>query len=318
MLNHQPVRKTNRRSRGASPRSHLLDVRLRTSTVRRHRHQFIGKWLLNIVLLVSLGAASFFGVRTALDRFFFSNADYTLKRINLDLDNILTREELLTETGLHEGVNIFSVDLARLEKTLKAIPQVHTVRIERELPDQIAITLEAREPVAWVAAEGDTGDTAASEKSMLVDDTGYLMRPRHIQPEYFHLPIIYGVKSDNIQDGEPLSNEDLRVALALIDTTARHPESLLRIRTLDISKGYCIDVVNDRNAHILFSSEDFEGQLARLQQLLAHCEETGRNLESVNLMVKRNTPVRFIVAAAPEVTGKSLPGSSSNQKTRRN
>jgi len=321
MLNHQPIRKTNRRSRGASPRSHLLDVRLRTSTVRRHRHQFIGKWLFNIILLVSLGTASFFGVRTALDRFFFSNADYTLTRINLELDEILTREELMAETGLHEGVNIFSVDLAKLEKTLKAIPQVETVRIERELPNQIAIALEAREPVAWVAAEGDTGegDTTASEKSMLVDDTGYLMRPRHIRPEYFHLPIIYGVKSDNIKDGEPLSNEDLRIALALIDTTARHPESLLRIRTLDISKGYCIDVVNDRNAHILFSSEDFEGQLVRLQQLLSHCEETGRNLESVNLMVKRNTPVRFIVAAAPPVTtGKVLPGSSSNQKTRRN
>lgn len=319
MLNHHPVRKTNRRSRGAAQRSHLLDVKLRTSTVRRHRSQFIGKWVFNIVLLASLGAASFFGIRTGLDRFFFSNAEYTLNRISLDLDNILTREELLAETGLHEGVNIFSVDLAHVEKVLKSIPQVQTVRIERELPDQISIVLEAREPVAWVAAEGETGDVTASEKSLLVDKSGYLIRPRHIQPEYFHLPVIYGVKSDNIQEGEPLSNEDLRLALALIDTTAQHPESLLRIRTLDISKGYCIDVVNDRNAHILFAAEDFEKQLERLQQLLTHCEDTGRTLESVNLMVKRNTPVRFVVAAAPETTGKSVPGpSSTTQKTRRN
>jgi cell division protein FtsQ len=318
MLNNQPIRKTNRRSRGASPRSHLLDVRLRTSTVRRQRHQFISKWVFNIVLLVSLGAASFFGIRIALDRFFFSNAEYTLNRINLNLDNILTRDELTAETGLHEGVNIFSVDLARLEKVLKAIPQVQTVKIERELPDQISVTLEARDPVAWVAAVGDTGDVTASEKSLLVDDTGFLMRPRHIQPEYFHLPVIYGVKSDNIQVGEPLSNEDLHTALSLIDMVGRHPESLLHIRTLDISRGYCIDVVNDRNAHLIFGVEDFEAQLARAQQLLANCEETGRNLESVNLMVKRNTPVKFVVASVPEVTAKSLPGSASNQKTRRN
>lgn len=317
MLNRQPVRKPNRRARGASPRSHLLDVQLRTSTVRRRRHEFIGRWLFNIILIASLGVASFFGIRAALDRFFFSNADYTLNRVSLDLDNILTREEALNETGLHEGVNIFSVDLARVEKVLKAIPQVDTVRIERELPDQISITLTARDPIAWVAAEGESGDPTASEKSLLVDATGYLMRPRHIQPEYFHLPVIYGVKSDNIRDGEPLSSQDLRVAISLVETVGRHPESLLRIRTLDISKGYCIEVVNDRNAHILFAAEDFESQLGRLQQLLAHCEETGRNLESVNLMVKRNTPVRFIVAAAPETPGKTSPGTST-PKTRRN
>jgi len=317
MLNRQPVRKPNRRARGVSPRSHLLDVQLRTSTVRRRRHEFIGRWLFNIILIASLGVASFFGIRAALDRFFFSNADYTLNRVALDLDNILTREEALNETGLHEGVNIFSVDLARVEKVLKAIPQVETVRIERELPDQISITLTARDPIAWVAAEGESGDPTASEKSLLVDATGYLMRPRHIQPEYFHLPVIYGVKSDNIRDGEPLSSQDLRVAISLVEMVGRRPESLLRIRTLDISKGYCIEVVNDRNAHILFAAEDFENQLARLQQLLAHCEETGRNLESVNLMVKRNTPVRFIVAAAPETPGKTSSGTSTT-KTRRN
>lgn len=317
MHSRQPVRKPNRRARGASSHSHVLDVQLRTSTVRRRRHEFIGRWLFNIILIASIGVASFFGIRAGLDRFFFSNADYTLNRIVLDLDDILTREETLAETGLHEGVNIFSVDLAHVEKVLKAIPQVETVRIERELPDQITIILTARDPIAWVAAEGETGDATASEKSLLVDATGYLMRPRHIRPEHFHLPVIYGVKSDNIRDGEPLSSQDLKVALSLIDTTSRRPESLLRIRTLDISKGYCIDVVNDRNAHILFAAEDFENQLARLQQLLAHCEETGRNLESVNLMVKRNTPVRFVVAAAPEIPAKGSPGAPTT-KTRRN
>lgn len=312
------ARPANRRSRHASPRAHLLDVQIRTSTARRQRNEKVGKWVFNLVLLGSVSVAAVLGLKTGLDKFFFQNADYTLKRISLDLDNILTREEALEETGLREGENIFSVDLAKVEAKLKAIPQVASVHVERELPDHIAVTMTSRDPVAWVAAPGETGDVTASEKSMLVDATGYLMRPRHIQPEYFHLPVIYGVKSDDVQDGELLANEDLRVALNLIQTVYSRPESLLRIRTLDISKGYSITVVNDQNAHIVFAAANFDEQLAHLQKLLQHCEESGRTLEKVNLMVKRNTPVTFVVASAPpEVTQKSQPIGTS-PKTRRN
>lgn len=318
MLRQQPVRKVNRRARGGSARTHVLDVRIRTSTARRRRQETISKWVVSLFFVVAIGAGAIFGVRAALDRFFFNNADYTLNRITFDLDSILTREEALEATGLHEGINIFSVDLNKVEATFRAMPQVQDVRIKRELPDHLAVTVTAREPVAWVAAEGESGDPTASEKALLADASGYLMRPRHILPEYYHLPVIYGVKSDNIRDGESLSSEDLRLALLLIDTVARHPESLLRIRTLDISRGYCIEVVNDANARILFANTDFENQLIRVQQLLTHCAESGRALESVNLMVKRNTPVTFIASAPPELPTKTKGPTAPTSKTRRN
>ncbi len=318
MLRHQPIRKVNRRGRSGSARKHVLDVRIRTSTARRRRQETVSKWVITLLMVVTLGAGAVFGVRAALDRFFFSNPDYTLHRITFDLDNILTREEALAATGLHEGINIFSVDLGQIETLFRTMPQVQDVRIKRELPDHLAISITAREPVAWVAAEGETGDPTASEKSLLADASGYLMRPRHILPEYYHLPVIYGVKSDNIRDGESLSSEDLRQALALIDTVSRHPESLLHIRTLDISRGYCIEVVNDGNARILFANGDFEKQLGNLQQLLVHCSESGRTLESVNLMVKRNTPVTFVAAAPPELPSKGKGPTAPAPKTRRN
>ena len=309
-------RRSNRRSRSVSPRDHLLDVQIRTSTARRRRNELVGRWIFNILLVASIGAASFFGIRAALDRFFFHNVEYTLNRISLDLDGIMTREEILAETGIAEGVNIFSVDLGKVEATLKAIPEVQDVRIARELPDHLSIALTARQPVAWIAAEGETGDVTASERSLLVDEAGFLMKVRHVKPEFFQLPVIYGVKSDNIRNGEPLHSEDLRLALTLLATAQKQPESLLHIRTLDISKGYCIDVINDRNARITFAAGDFEEQLQRLQKLLAYCEETERPLQSVNLMVKRNTPVTFLVASAPVMP--ATKAASSGTKTRRN
>jgi POTRA domain, FtsQ-type/Cell division protein FtsQ/DivIB, C-terminal len=244
-----------------------------------------------------------------------------LRRISFELDEILTRDEALAVTGLREGVNIFSVDFAKVEAALREIPQVQDVRLARKLPDQIDVSITARRPIAWVAAPGETGDPSASEKSLLVDAGGFLMRPRHIMPEYFHLPAIYGAKSDNVRDGEPLPGEDLRLAVRLIETVARHPNSLLHIRAIDVSRGYCLEVVNDANARILFGTGDFEEQLARLQQLLAHCNETGRSLERVNLMVKRNTPVNFVAVANPlpeDPVAIPAPSAQPTPKTRRN
>ena len=232
----------------------------------------------------------------ALDKFFFSNPDYTLKHVTLELDSVMTREEALAETGIREGDNIFRVDLANAEKALRAVPQVGDVCIERRLPDHISITVTARHPVAWVAPIEKDADPFDPEKSLLVDDAGFLMKPRIIQPEFYHLPVIYGVQSDNIRDGEPLHNEDLHRALALLDEVARHPECLLNIRSMNISKGYCVEVVSDRKARVTFSTEDYSEQLGRLRQLLEHCRDTGRELDSVNLMVRRNTPVTGVMA----------------------
>jgi cell division septal protein FtsQ len=323
MTNQGPPRRVNRRLRNTLSRAHLLDVRMRTATSRRRRRETILRWIFNILLVAGIGTAAFFGIRISLDKFFFKNTEYTLRRISFELDEILTREEALAATSLREGVNIFAVDLGKIESALRAIPQIQDVRIERKLPDEINISIAARRPVAWVAAEGEKGDPSASEKSLLLDGSGFLLRPRRIVPEYYHLPVIYGVKGDNVRNGEVHPADDLRLALQLLETVSRHPESLLRIRTIDVSRGYRIEVVNDTNARILFGTSDFEEQLARLQQLLAHCDESGRDLETVNLMVKRNTPVTFVASATPPpeipvAPAVPVPPPQPTPKTRRN
>lgn len=284
---------------GPPRRKHLLDVKVRAATARRQRRQFFGGIFWRLALVVVLCAAGWLGIGTALDKFFFANPEYTLRRITTELDGVMTREEALHEAGIREGDNIFRIDLAAASRALREVPQVETVVIERHLPDTLSVTLTARRAVAWVAPPDRNADPFDPERGLLVDANGFLMRPRLVQPEYFHLPVIYGVQSENIRDGEPLPNEDLRRALLLIAAVERTPGTPWRIRSMDIAKGYCFEVTSDRNALITFAPEDFESQLARLARLLEYCTETGRELETVNLMVRRNTPVTFVLAQAP-------------------
>jgi cell division septal protein FtsQ len=295
-------RTNNRRLATRSRRSdQLLEVQVRSSTARRRRRQFVWRWTFRLIFLALLAAGSFYGVREGLDRFFFNNPDYNLARINMELDGVMTREEALAETGLREGENIFRVNLADVESVFRALPEVQDVTISRGLPDRIDIKVTTRRPVAWVAPADEIGDPTASERALLVDDAGIMMRPRRLTPEHYHLPVIYGVNLDNLHKGEPLDSADLKVALDFLSTLNQKADSLLKVRTLNISRGYSLEVINDENARIIFASSDFDQQLDRLQQLLLHCAESGRVLDSVNLMVKRNTPVTFVVAAMPEV-----------------
>jgi len=298
-------RPRNRRIRRSGSADYVLEVTTRSSSARRRRRLRVLTWCVRLVALAVLGVGAYVGVREGLDRFFFSNPDYTLRTINLELDGILGREEALETTGLREGLNIFEVDLAALDASLRRISMVRQVAIERTLPDTLSIRLESRDPVAWVAAPGESGDPSASADSLLVDVGGSLMRPRTIHPEFLHLPAIYGVSGETVVEGSRSDHDGLRHALALLDAVTKFPESLLRIRSIDASRDYRLDVVNDAHARIIFDLDDYPGQLARLQKLLLHCAETGRQLESVNLMVRRNTPVKFVVAAADPLPGPS-------------
>jgi hypothetical protein len=67
----------------------------------------------------------------------------------------------------------------------------------------------------------------------------------------------------------------------------------MTIRSLDLSREYCAVVTDDTGAHYTFGEENLSAQLERLQKLVAHCQETGRQIEAANLILEHNTPVTF-------------------------
>lgn len=285
----------------------VLNVKMRAATARRKRQRlFMGLSAGVLALLLFCGTA-WLGIGIVLDRFFFSNPAYTVSSMELDLDGILTPGDFRAESGLAEGLNIFKIDIAAADRQLRAIPMVEDVSIERILPDRVRATLVSRVPVAWVSVGGNPGEPYDPASMMLVDASGFLMRPRLIPAEFHSLPVIHGVDTAGVMEGNALQHDDLKKALALLDEAASRPESLLRIRSLDISRGYCIDALTDHNARVRFGTAGFDTQLDKLERLLVHCRDTGRELDSVNLMVAKNTPVKFVMASLPEKAAKALP-----------
>ena len=94
---------------------HLLDVKVRSRKAAQHRSAkgTCGSFPSG-TCSPHLCAAIYAGTREGARRLFFENPDYTVKTIELQTDGTLQREQILNAADLHEGENIFRVNLARV------------------------------------------------------------------------------------------------------------------------------------------------------------------------------------------------------------
>src|ERR1044072_9997319 len=102
---------------------HLLDVKVRSRRATQNRLRSAMGLVWKMALFLILCAGGFVGAREAAKRLFFQNPDYQVKTIELQTDGTLQREQLLKAAELHEGENIFSVNLAWVRDRIQQLPQ---------------------------------------------------------------------------------------------------------------------------------------------------------------------------------------------------
>jgi hypothetical protein len=305
---------SNRRIKsGREKRAHnLLEVSTRPHRENRLQIRRRFSVVVKVLLLVGLVEGLAFGGRGLVNRLIWENPSYALADIRVATDGLLTRVQVLELLEVWEGKNIFTVDVAKLKRELDALPQVEKAEIRRYLPDRLEIKIVERQPVAWVAASADV-PLGVGVDSLLVDTRGFVMRTRKVLPEHLALPRIIGVVMEDVAPGQKLPTAEALAALELIKLSVE--DLRWQPRVVDVSKGYCLVVSDDRRAKVTFGFDNIEGQLGRLRQLLDYVEPQNRELQSVNLMLERNIPVVFAPPPAPPTlqvvdpkTGKPKPG----------
>jgi cell division protein FtsQ len=278
---------------------HLLDVKVRSRRVTQHRIRKALVFFSKVALVAMLCSGGYVGAREAARRFFFDNPDYQLKTIELQTDGTLQREQILKTADLHEGKNIFKVNLARVHDQIQQLPQVDEVQVMRKLPSEIDIQVVERKPVAWLTKEEEISDPFVSDAAFLVDARGVLMKEKKLLPEYLGLPLILGCPSESLEPGKIVESPEAKTALELLRLSASSfMQTRFQIREIDISKSYCLLVTDKNHSRVTFGLNDLEEQLQRLEQFLVYCDNTKQELETLNLLVQRNIPATFTKPAA--------------------
>jgi cell division septal protein FtsQ len=273
---------------------HLLDVKVRSRKATQHRIRSAMGLVWRFVLFVILCAGAYAGGREAVRRLFFENPEYHVQTIELQTDGTLQREQVLKAADLHEGSNIFGVNLASVRDRIQQLPQADEVEVVRKLPSEIDIRIVERKPVAWITSETEINDPFASDAAFLVGARGVLMKQKKLLPEYLGLPLIVGCSSESLEVGKTVESPEVKTALELLRLTeSSFLQTRFQIREIDISKNYCLLVTDKNRSRVMFGLNDLEEQLRRLQVFLDYCDNTKQELETLNLVAQRNIPVTF-------------------------
>src|SRR6266496_2178778 len=289
-------RSRNRRVSNVRQRrqQHLLDVRVRSRRATQHRIRRAMGVLCKVILVAALCGAAYAGVREGAKRLLFENSDFQIKTIELQTDGTLQREQVLKAVDLHEGENIFKVNLARVHDSIQQLPQTDEVQVVRKLPGEIDIRVVERKPVAWITSEKEISDPFASDAAFLMDARGVLMKQKKLLPEYLGLPLILGCSSESLEAGKIVESAEAKTALELLRLSERSfLQMRFQIREIDVSKGYCLLVTDKNRARVTLGFNDLQTQLRRLEQFLVYCDDSKQELGTLNLLVQRNIPVTF-------------------------
>jgi len=281
---------------------HLLDVKVRSRSATQYRNRRILVVVSKLALLAAVCGGLYLGLRQSAKHFFFDNPDYRLSEIDVQTDGSLQREQILRTANLHEGENIFRVNLAEVHDLLQQLPQVDEVEVVRKLPSEIDIKLVERRPIAWITRENEISDPFASEGAFLMDARGVLMKEKKLLPEYLGLPLILGCTSESLEAGKVVESYEAKAALELLRLSAgSFMQTRFQIREIDLSKGYCIVITDKNHTRVTFPFENLDAELQRLEQFLVYCDDSKQELATAEVINETIDPAeeRRVMKAIP-------------------
>ena len=278
-------RKKNRRRRGKD-RTAILMVNARMEEKRRERLSRFGVLVLVLAALAGVGWVVVQGGRLAGRLLFSENARYMVRHFEIASDGNHLPASFVRETlNLHDGINLFAVNLRGLREEIETVPLVRRAEIRRILPDTLKIWVVERVAIARI------GDLA-SPYPLTIDRHGVIMG-RSAQAAA--LPIITGAPADRPhRPGAPSPDGGVMLAVELLDHCAadKRLARILRIERIDLSHPEWIDVYIDKGRVGHLSRDSALARLRDFAVAVQESEANGRGWTDFNLTVQANPAVR--------------------------
>lgn len=219
----------------------------------------------------------------AITGFICLRSDYfCLREIVIEGNERLSAEELTTGTGLECGVNIWQIDLRRLERNLRQNRLIKDVKFKRLLPDTLCLTIEEHPAVALLPG----GDTFWE-----IDGNGtVLARTDSISGK--RLPIITGADIGLVGIGEALASEHIVPVLRCLQTKAGKWKEELAEINIGAAGDLTFYTVDGTKIMLGQASDDIDIRLALLEPLLADITATGTAVSHIDLRLPDKPIVR--------------------------
>lgn len=289
-LSFRSRKKSNRKS------NHSLNVRVNSKkSISVRRKIFFLKALKWSAVLAVMGLV-LVGTYRGIDSFLFESPKFSLRHISYETDGDLEKERILKYSGVEIGGNILRINLKEVrQQILDEFPRVREVNIVRDLPSDLSITINERVPVAWLNGIDDIGEEKKNEGGILLDINGHAFLCEGSASRYNFLPVIFSEESLHLEEGQRIHALTVIRGLHLLSNfSTAFQSSSVRLTSLRSETDYSLIGYLNTNAEIIFGLDEIDRQIGDLKLLLNEATRRGKVLAEANVMVKKNTPVKFV------------------------
>ena len=204
---------------------------------------------------------------------------FSIDRIEVSTDGILTEEQILRSARVSTNMNLFAASPSEIRQNLEANPLVARARVARRFPDALRIDVAERVPVA-----------RTGRGNLTLSADGHVMGPRSVRTS---LPLLIGLNDPALAPGD-VSADPLLPDLVAILRTAGEPDLRDRfsIHALDIRDRSRIRMVLSTGEEVFLSPKNYLPKLRQLPVMLSVARERGLEFRSYDMTVDRSYPAR--------------------------
>ena len=193
-------------------------------------------------------------------------------------------EDVRKLTGIMEGKNIFSFQLANAVRQIEFHPWVLRATVTRKLPDRVEIAVTEREPTAL----------AALGWLYYVDQEGHVFK-RVLPGEKLDYPVITGLLLDQVIADQPATEVRIRKAFAVLELAKSSkvlPEAA--ISELHLDPTYGVSLITAREGLCIRLGEgDFAERWQRLERVLVELTGDWAKVETIDLNFQGQATVKL-------------------------
>jgi len=298
-----------KRGNSKSGRKKLLSVKVQTQQSKRERLRWLRSLLALVVAIATIIVVCWQGGGFALNRLVYENESFSVKQLDYRTDGIISLSQLQEWAGVRSGDNLLKLDLLRIKRDIELAPRVKAASVERYLPDTLQVRVAERVPMAqvWAWQRGRLGETKYDCVRLQLDETGHVMSPIDgrfvVTPEdkaEWSLPVVSGInlnKLKSLAPGRSAGLPKLQAALSLIADFRRSTlAGLVDLRVIDLSQPRILRVTTGAGGQVDLSTKHLARQLNRWARIRAHGQKFGLAIETLDLSVTNNVPVRWMLS----------------------
>jgi hypothetical protein len=304
----KPAKRSPAKRKGTD--THVIDYEPESPVIREHeaverrRRGFrTAMWLIAAMIVIGLGWVTW---HEALEK----NSQFLLKSVVVNTEGTLTRQQIVSATGLTEDTNLLTMNLREVRAKIERLPQVKSAVIHRDYHGKLTLDVVQRIPVAWIECPKLKLLEPLSGKGCLIDAEGAPVPCDVITKEYLAMPKLRFPGLSEASPGKPVPDLQVHAALRLMEKLqSRDDDDRTVLEMIEIPNAWSLVAHFGGDAKITFGVDDLDPQLVRFDRFMREARERKWRVATLNLLARINTPVTF--HAPPDVTGLTLADTAS-------